>query len=145
MSAKAAAWAARSIGFFIITLHRGEGSEFRQPLEGDGGGLPPAVLGDDALGLVALVTVLVIVVVSVEEHDHVGVLLNGARTPGGPRGMGRLSERLVVGTGELGQAGERDVEFLGMIFRARLMSATTCWRFSPAYRVVLPEDCISCK
>ena len=32
-----------------------------------------------------------------------------------------------------------------MIFRERLMSATTCWRFSPAYRVPLPEDCISCK
>src|SRR4029078_775993 len=57
------------------------------PREMDDSGGAVALLGDDQLGDVDLVGVLlgpagvvgVVVVLAVEEHDHVGVLLDGAR------------------------------------------------------------------
>ena len=58
-----------------------------------------------------LVTVLVIIVVSIQEHDHVGILLDG---PGlsQVREHRALVRAALVGTGELGQAQDRYVELL---------------------------------
>ena len=67
---------------------------------------------DDDFGNVFLVGVFVVVVVSVEEHNHVGILLDGS-------GFSEVGQHrtvvgaLLYGSGELGQGNYRDVEFSG--------------------------------
>ena len=89
-----------------------EGGVLGQPLELHGAGLAVAVLGDDALGQVVVLVAVVVVVVPVEEHDDVGVLLDGARlTQVGEHGP--LVGAALRAAGELGQAHHRHVQLLG--------------------------------
>ena len=57
--------------------------------------------------------------------------------------MGRLLVRLSLARESWDRHRTGTWSSLAMIFRERLMSATTCWRFSPAYFVPLPEACMS--
>ena len=82
------------------------------PSQVDGAGLAVAVLGDDALGNVVLFGILVVIVVAVEKEHDVRVLLDGA-------GFTQIREHRAlilarfVGTRELRQADDRNVELLG--------------------------------
>ena len=71
-----------------------------------------AVLGHDALGDVALLRILFIVIVTIQEHDDIGILLNGAGLTQ-VRQHGALVLTLFVGTGQLGQAQHRHLQLLG--------------------------------
>src|SRR5215216_7303151 len=66
-----------------VVLHSsGEGGELGvllHPGELDLAGRTVAVLADDDLGDALVVGVGVVVLVAVEEHDHVGILLEGSR------------------------------------------------------------------
>ena len=58
--------------------------------------------------------------------------------------MGRLSLRLSLARESWLRQSTGTFSSLAMIFRAREMSDTTCWRCSPEY-CRPPADCISCK
>ena len=52
-----------------------EESEFHHPSR------PISVLGDQNFGHTRLLAVFIVVIIAVDEHDDVGVLLNGPRVP----------------------------------------------------------------
>ena len=94
----------------------GEGGVLGKPLEFHRLGLTVAVLGDDALGQIVVFAVLIVVVVPVEEHDDVGVLLDGARLAQVGE-HGALVGAALRSAGELGEADHRHIEFLGHDFQ----------------------------
>ena len=61
-----------------LLFHIRELRIIRQPYEFNGSDRAVSLFGDDDFGDVLLVGVFVVVVVSVEEHNHVGILLNGS-------------------------------------------------------------------
>ena len=83
-----------------------------QPLKLHSAGLAVAVFGDDTFRQVGVGGVLVVVALPVEEHNDVGVLLDGARlTQVGEHGP--LVAAALIGTGELAEAENGDVQLLG--------------------------------
>ena len=95
-----------------LLFHIRELRIIRQPYEFNGSDRAVSLFGDDDFSDVFLVGVFVVIVVSVEEHNHVGILLDGS-------GFSEVGQhRTVVGTllygsGELGQGNYRYVEFSG--------------------------------
>ena len=73
------------------------------------------VLCHDALGNIVLFRVLIIIVVPVQKENDVRVLLDGAGFPQ-VREHGALIVPLLVGTGQLAQTNNRDIEFFGHNF-----------------------------
>ena len=102
----------RSTLSLMLPLQIRERRKLREPLQLDRAGLAVAIFRDDALGDVFLLRVFVVIVVAVDEHDRVGVLLDGA-------GFAQVGEHgpLVrarfVRTGQLAQADDRDVQLFG--------------------------------
>ena len=78
----------------------------------DGADRAVAVLGEDQLGAARILGVLVVVIVAVEEADHVRVLLDRARLAQ-VREDRALVGALLRGAGELGDADDRDGELTG--------------------------------
>ena len=95
-----------------LLFHIRELRIIRQPYEFNGSDRAVSLFGDDDFSDVFLVGVFVVIVVSVEEHNHVGILLDGS-------GFSEVGQhRTVVGTllygsGKLRQGNYRDVEFSG--------------------------------
>ena len=81
----------------------------------------------------ACVLLLGVGVVAVDEHDDVGVLLDGARLAKVGELRSLVGARLRVAV-ELGERDHRDVQLLGQELEDRLISATSCWRLSGGAR-----------
>jgi biotin operon repressor len=88
-----------------------------------------ALLADDDLGDAGLLGVLVVVVVAVDEHDDVGVLLDGAGFAQVAH-HGALVGALLDAARQLRQRDHRAAQSLASIFRPREISPTAVARFS---------------
>ena len=107
-----------SIYIYHYLFKRGiEGEVFKQgifakPFEFDGAGFAASLFGDDDFGDAFIGGFLVVVIISIDEGDHVGVLFDGA-------GFAEVLEHgALVGSGfdatvELGEGDDGDGEFFG--------------------------------
>ena len=114
----------------MLPLQIGEGEELRPPLQLDRAGLAVAVFGDDALGNILVLRVGVIIFVTVEEQDGVGVLLDGAGLRRS-ESIGRLSVLDSLARESWLRQMTGTFSSLAMILSAREISLTIVTRLSP--------------
>ena len=96
----------------VLLLDGREGCVLRQPHELERAGLAVAVFEDDCLGEVRILALLVIIPVAVEREHDVRVLLDGAGLTEVGQHRALVLARL-VGTRQLRQADDRNIELLG--------------------------------
>ena len=104
----------------MVFVERHKAKQFGVEIEFDFADGAMTVFCDDELGYVCrdeVRFVLVIIIDTVEEHDHIGVLLDGA----GFAKVGENRTRVVTagyGTGELSKGDNRDFQFASELFQA---------------------------